>query len=1373
MAAIFISHSNLDRHAAEDLQRLLRDVGFQEIFLDFDDRQGIPLGSDWERKLYYEIERCHALLVILTKNWLDSKWCFAEFTQARALGKLIYVVLEKPPGDETNIAKDIQVCDFITNREVGLRRLHDQLSRSLLLAQSGFPFDANSRSPFPGFNAFEEQDAAIFFGRDPEINGVIEKVKSGSGRSKKTLILLGGSGTGKSSLLKAGALPRLRRERDVDGKPVFLVALMRPGASPLRSALTALRSLDPQLALNDLAEVGDAAKAGALIDRLRTGAAAPGATLILGIDQAEEMFAAEANKRTAFVQFLSHLIEQDNPARLVLSMRADHLEEAQGLTDFAKSFDYFAVQPIALDRLGEIINGPARRVDLTVDPQLVDAIRGDAATADALPLVAFVLSELYRKYGREAKRLDVVQYQAMRQGEMSPLEAAVRNVADEALKDSTPEEQTAFRTAFIPGLARIDEQRGVFTKKEALAKDLPAAARRLIGNFVDARLLVQRTTAQGGTVEVAHEALFRVWPTLAGWLDADRDLLTHFQGLQRAAREWAANGKGESWLIHRDARLMDAEKLAARDDVSRRFEAVDREYLAACRKKQKDEEEARAAIEREREAARQKELDDAKRVAEVEGQRRRTALVGSAVAGVLAALAAGSAIYAGGQWTLAEQRRRATESALLVAQSKSDIQAGAIRKAIADAEAAYGLTPTREARSALFGATLELSPQLDAALDFTPFGKPTSVEWLDKETLAVATADGRIGVFRALPGDLPSHVKDLQASEGDFKDHRRPPIVTLRRLPSGALLAVFQNGQASIVSATGEASRPWSIATPDTGGDLEFERPPAISDDGTVFAYSSPVESKVVRCPKAQGGEPSGGCKVVVRGPRAAAASVSASGKWVVFGFPDGTVTRYDVKTLAAQSKPVGGTESGILAVVVTPDDSGALAWAGGGEYLLLDMNDLAVKASFKSGNRPAPGINFHKLETGSDFVHVCNPDFPAIDSPAKELCFIRLDPNAANSGSTLADGRVVRGPRNSITAIASFDKGSALAALDSDNFVSIWRWPAPFLTHTLIESPFSSPWLALSTDRYRKTAAGVTASGGAVVVRSARAERVDGAAFEAGEGAIAASRSGDATYIASDSGHLAVMPDKGEAAPPISFGADIAERGLAWTGRGKEFLLITKDGQLAFIDLEKAPAPAFLDLNHGVAQGLAVNAAARRAYVQYDRGAKIIVVDLDSKREIGTLPDAVGCFGQGINGGGTAVDLSPDGRWLASTTLGKAVYLYDLTRPAAAICLETGAGESEGVSFAADSRGLATINVDGAIAVWDIDLQPPAKRLEFALPAATRGSPNVNAGLTRPSLAWLEDGALIAIGRSPDVHIFNLDEKSWSHKLKALDINK
>ena len=172
MAAIFISHSSDDNAQALALKEMLTKIGFDNVFLDFDKHKGIPLGSDWERKLYYELERCHAALLVLTKNWLASKWCFAEFAQARAMGKTIYVVLEKPPGEPEGIAKDIQVCDLVTNREIGLTRLHDELQAILrgpkftAFAEQNFlePM-AGSTADFVAFLKKDREDAAVLVGK--------------------------------------------------------------------------------------------------------------------------------------------------------------------------------------------------------------------------------------------------------------------------------------------------------------------------------------------------------------------------------------------------------------------------------------------------------------------------------------------------------------------------------------------------------------------------------------------------------------------------------------------------------------------------------------------------------------------------------------------------------------------------------------------------------------------------------------------------------------------------------------------------------------------------------------------------------------------------------------------------------------------------------------------------------------------------------------------------------------------------------------------------------------------------------------------------------------------------------------------------------
>jgi len=93
MARIFISHSSRDEEVAAGMKAWLGRQGFETTFLDFDKVTGIPPGADWEKTLYREIEQCQAVIIIQTPNWLASKWCFAEFTQARALGKAIFLVI--------------------------------------------------------------------------------------------------------------------------------------------------------------------------------------------------------------------------------------------------------------------------------------------------------------------------------------------------------------------------------------------------------------------------------------------------------------------------------------------------------------------------------------------------------------------------------------------------------------------------------------------------------------------------------------------------------------------------------------------------------------------------------------------------------------------------------------------------------------------------------------------------------------------------------------------------------------------------------------------------------------------------------------------------------------------------------------------------------------------------------------------------------------------------------------------------------------------------------------------------------------------------------------------------------------------------------
>ena len=137
MARVFISHSSRDNEPAARIKAWLAEQGFETPFLDYDKHAGIPPGADWEKTLYREIERSEAIIIIQTPNWLDSKWCFAEFTQARALGKSIFPIIETPTGD-TLISPDIQALDLRKDREGGLEQLSSQLTQIALDAQGGF-----------------------------------------------------------------------------------------------------------------------------------------------------------------------------------------------------------------------------------------------------------------------------------------------------------------------------------------------------------------------------------------------------------------------------------------------------------------------------------------------------------------------------------------------------------------------------------------------------------------------------------------------------------------------------------------------------------------------------------------------------------------------------------------------------------------------------------------------------------------------------------------------------------------------------------------------------------------------------------------------------------------------------------------------------------------------------------------------------------------------------------------------------------------------------------------------------------------------------------------------------------------------------------
>jgi WD40 repeat protein len=555
MARVFLSHSSRDNVSAGRMKAWLEQQGFYAPFLDIDKHSGIPPGADWEKSLYREIECSQALLILQSANWSASKWCDREFTCARFLGKPIFQVIESADGDAgLPIAPDLQVLDLRQEREAGFGQLRKQLEAIALSSQGGFPWDG-TRPPYPGLFAFEEEDAPIYFGRDAESLHLIERF-----RARRTLggarllVLLGASGSGKSSLLRAGVIPRLRRS----GRGWLVVPPFRPQSKPCQElaralALAAGRGSEWSELHSSLLDADSSGTLPAVLAKiavdLRMAAAANEAQILLSIDQGEELFGGlEPEEANRFFRILSAAMGGDLPFLAVMTLRSEFLgrlqrAEKDGLT---ARFEEVSLAPLAMAQIPAIIKGPARVAGLEVEEALVQQAAADAETEDALPLLAFALRELNERFGAD-RHLSLADYQAMgdAQADLSPLENAVRDSADEVLgKHPSNEQKKALRDAFVPAMVRVEQ--GNYVRRPARWDALPPEAQPLLERLVSARLLISRVDKGGHRLlEVAHEALLRKWPLLRSWLDEDREFLIGSQQLEQDLQDWQKAGEQE------------------------------------------------------------------------------------------------------------------------------------------------------------------------------------------------------------------------------------------------------------------------------------------------------------------------------------------------------------------------------------------------------------------------------------------------------------------------------------------------------------------------------------------------------------------------------------------------------------------------------------------------------------------------------------------------------------------------------------------------------------------------------------------------------------------------------------------------------------
>ncbi len=534
MSAIFISYTGRDPEGdawADRLAEWCSEWGYG-FFRDRHPGQGVKPGDDWRASLNRHLSRAQVVISLCSPSYELSSWCMWELAAAEERGKWV-IPIQLAQQEVPSLLGHRQVIRVANARQPTsseLAEVKERLAR-VLREQLDWrmlqPWDP-SRTPYPGLLAFEAEQAPVFFGQDKAIEKLGERLASLAQRAPAALLVLGASGTGKSSLVRAGVLPRLAADRD----RWLPLAPFRPGLMPftrLRKALAPAMAAFPEAPPGPTGEAQEIALARQL-DWLQAQAERP---VLLVIDQLEELLVEGNPEAERFLAFLEGQQRRELSGLVVLAtLRTDFLAVLEsrwpGLTDLVETT---TPEPIPPQRFGELISGPAARADLRLQPGLAERLVAESGGRDALPLLAFTLEKLWRK--RQERGVPVAEPNGARwdltQADYEALKGVDGVVGTQAAlcwdpRISDAADSEALEQAFVHHLLRINEE-GLATKQPARWGDLPERSRPLLQRFVEARLLMKGSGDGGDQVEISHEALLRTWDPLVGWIEANRKVL--------------------------------------------------------------------------------------------------------------------------------------------------------------------------------------------------------------------------------------------------------------------------------------------------------------------------------------------------------------------------------------------------------------------------------------------------------------------------------------------------------------------------------------------------------------------------------------------------------------------------------------------------------------------------------------------------------------------------------------------------------------------------------------------------------------------------------------------------------------------------------